>query len=447
MIALTVNGKPRELEAERPIPDLLATLGVNPKLVAVAVNGEVVPKRRWPETVLRDGDEVEIVRMVGGGRGGSWVAGRGSRAEVVIAGAGIIGCAIAYELSRRGVSCLVLDSRRLGMAATNAAAGVLAPLAEFRRPDALVRLGLESLRLYPEWVARLRDDVPDIDLEFMRNGVLRVAFDEEELSELRAGLRYARELSVEMLELDAAALREAEPRLNERIMGGVLCPEEGQVSNQMFTLALARAAKKRGARLVEGAPVLGFRTLGGRVTAVRTPQGEFACERLVLAAGPWTRPLARKLRVEVPTRPVRGQMLAFGRMALPIHQPVWGTRGYVLPRANGLVFAGATVEEVGFRIRTTRRGLAQVRRGAFELVPQLRHATEQFSWAGLRPGSPDGLPIMGALPGWENVLVATGHFRNGILLAPVTGELLAQAIVDGWPGEALAPFDPGRFGR
>jgi glycine oxidase len=465
MISVTINGKPRELKAETPLPELLRLLDIDARRVAVAINGDVIPKRQYGETSVRNGDAVEIVRMVGGGakKGqGSWVRGQGTvdrnsltddpspvtpggrGAEVVIAGAGIIGCAIAYELSRRGVRCLVLDSRRVGMAATNAAAGVLSPLAEFERPGALVRLGLDSLRLYPQWVARLREEVPDIDVEFVQNGVLRVAFDEEELAGYRRGLRYRDELGVELLELDAALVHEVEPRLSPRIVGGVLSPDEGQVSNQQFTLALSRAAKQRGARIVEGAPVLGFRRMGGRVTAVRTPQGEFACEHLVLAAGPWTRPLARRLGVDVPVFPVRGQMLAYGRMVTPIGRPVWGKRGYVLPRANGLVFAGSTVEEVGFRIRTTKAGLSSVRRAAFELVPQLRHATEQFPWAGLRPGSPDGLPIMGPLPGWENVTLATGHFRNGILLAPITGELIAEAIVAG-PSEALAPFDPARF--
>jgi glycine oxidase len=287
--------------------------------------------------------------------------------------------------------------------------------------------------------------VPDIDVEFTLNGVLRVAFSEDELAAIRAGAPVARELGMELIELDQAALREAEPRLSERLIGGALCPEEGQINQQLFTLALSRAAKKRGARFIEQAPVLSLAKRDGRVTSVRTAQGEFSCEHLVLAAGPWARPLARKLGVDVPTAPVRGQMLAFGRMMTPVHQPVWGPRGYVLPRANGLVFAGATVEDVGFRFKTTKRGLAQVRRGAFELVPQLRHAREHFSWSGLRPGSPDGLPLLGGLPGWENVTVATGHFRNGILLAPITGELLAQAIVDGRAGEALAPFDPARF--
>ena len=462
MISLTVNGKPQALNGETPLPQFLRSLSVDVRLIAVAINGEVVPKNQQRETVLRDGDVVEIVRMVGGGSS----TGKGRNgglqptataitsderpatfvgADVVIVGAGIIGCAIAYELSRRGASCLLLDSRLLGMAATNAAAGILAPLAEFRRPDALVRLGLASLRLYPAWVERLREDVPDIDVEFALNGVLRVALVEEEMAELRAGLRYRAELGVALIELDGASLREAEPRLSAKVVGGVLCPEEGQVSNQLFTLALSRAARKRGARIVERSPVLGFRTRGGRVTAVRTAQGEFACDRLVLAAGPWTRPLARKLRVELPTRPVRGQMLALGRMATPIHQPIWGSRGYVVPRANGLVFAGSTLEEVGFRFRTTKRGLAQVRRAAFELVPQLRHAREHFAWAGLRPNSPDGLPIMGPLPGWENVTVATGHYRNGILLGPITGQLIAPAVLDGPEDEALAPYSPARF--
>ena len=445
MITITLNGKPRQLDGETPLPDLLRSLDIDARRVAVAINGEVVPKRQYDETTVRDADVIEIVRMVGGGS-----ATRVPRpatndgAAVVIVGAGIVGLAIAYELSLRGVRSVVLDSRRAGMAATNAAAGVLSPLAEFERPGALVRLGLESLRRYPAWVERLREDVPDIDVEYAQNGVLRVAFNDDELAAYRAGLRFRDELGVELLDLDAATVHEIEPRVSERIIGGVLSPEEAQVSNQLFALALARAAQKRGARIIEGAPVLRFRRRAGRVIAVRTAQGDFAGDHIVLAAGAWTGPLARKLGVDIPTFPVRGQMLAYGRMVTPIGRPIWGKRGYVMPRANGLVFAGATVERVGFRLRTTKRGLDFVRRGAIELVPQLRHAHEHFSWAGLRPGSPDGLPIMGALPGWSNVTIATGHFRNGILLAPITGELIADAITQG-RYEALVPYDPGRF--
>lgn len=473
MISVTVNGTARTFESEVTIPRVLELLDIDARRVAVAVNGEVVPRRQHRETVIHDGDAIEIVRMVGGGAPapkvriqpgqratGRLAAHRTPRpvtrdprsstntdgAEVVIAGGGIIGLAIAYELSRRGVECLVLDSRRRGMAATNAAAGILSPLSEFGRPDALVQLNLAGMRRYPEWVERMRDEAPEVDVEFMVNGVLRVAFDEDGLAGLRKGLRYQDELGIELIELDAEGVRDIEPKLNPDIVGGVLATQDGQISNQRFPLALARAAQQRGARVIDWRPVEGFRRRGGRVTTVRTPQADFDCSTLVLAAGPWTRPLAQKLGVDVPTKPIRGQMLALGRMVTPIGRPVWGSRGYVLPRANGLVFAGATVEDVGFRLRTTKRGLAQVRRAAFELVPQLSHAREHFSWAGLRPGTPDGLPMMGALPGYENVWVATGHFRSGILLGPITGELMADAILGG-SSEALAPFDPARFAQ
>ena len=451
MIILTVNGESRTLDDETTIAALLKIIDIGKRQVAVAVNGEVVPRTEHASTVLRDRDAVEIVRMIGGGSleaGSSKLEARTSirdGADVVIVGAGITGCAIAYELSRRGASCIVIDSRLLGMAATNAAAGILAPLAEFQRPGALVQLGLESLRLYPQWVDRLAEDAPDVDVELQLNGVLSVAFTDEELVELRKGLRYRREVGLELVELDQATVRELEPRLSRRVVGGLLCPDAGQVSNQLFTLALSRAAKRRGARFYERSPVTGFRRSKGRVTAVRAVTGEYACDQVVLAAGPWTRPIAKKLGADVPTRPIRGQMIALGGMITPVRRVVWGPRGYLVPRANGLVFAGSTVEDVGFRFGTTKRGLAQVRRSAFELVPQLRQAREHFDWFGLRPNSPDGLPILGALPGWENVTLATGHFRNGILLAPITGELIAEEILAGRPNERLTPFRPDRF--
>jgi len=439
MIIITLNGEQRTFDDGTTVATLLQKLDIDKRRVAVAVNGEVVPRAQHGDTELRDGAAVEVVRMVGGG------ADVRDSADAVIVGAGIIGCAIAYELSRCGVSCVVIDSRLLGMAATNAAAGILAPLAEFDRPDELVRFGLEGLERYPTWVERLGEEVPDVDVEFQRTGVLRVAFNGREMNALRKTLQHRGKLGLELIELGPGEIRELEPRLNEDVVGGLLCPDEGQISNQLFTLALSRAATQRGARFYERSPVTGFRREGGRVTAVRTEAGEVACEHLVLATGPWVRPLVAKLGVEVPTRPIRGQMIALGGMSTPIRHIVWGPRGYILPRANGLVFAGATVEDVGFRFGTTKRGLAQVRRGAFELVPQLRQAREHFSWFGLRPGSPDGLPMLGPIPGYENVTVATGHFRNGILLAPITGELIAEEIATGKPSKRLKPFGLERF--
>ena len=249
-------------------------------------------------------------------------------ADVVIVGAGIIGCALAYELTRHGASCIVVDSRLSGMAATNAAGGILAPLAEFQRPGPLVALGLASLRLYPGLVERLKEEVPGVDVEFQLNGVLRVAFDGEEMAELRKGLRYQDQVDLELMELDQATVHEAEPRLSPDVVGGLFCPDEGQVSNQMITLALSRAALQRDARFYERSPVTGFRRSRGRVVAVRTTTGEYACGHMVLAAGPWTRPLAKKLGADVPTRPIRGQMVALGGL----RTPAVGARRHLIDR-------------------------------------------------------------------------------------------------------------------
>ena len=212
-----------------------------------------------------------------------------------------------------------------------------------------------------------------------------------------------------------------------------------------MTLALERAAVKHGATIAERSPVSGFTTTGGRVTGVRTPERTFDCDTVVLAAGARSGQIAKKLHASLPVHPVRGQMIAFGGMHAPIRHIVGGPRGYLVPRANGLIFAGATVEEVGFRRRTTRSGVASMLSMSRELVPQLAAAKVQFEWAGLRPGTPDGLPIIGPLPGWSNVIAATGHYRNGILLGPLTGKVVANGVTRGEWGDVPAEFSPLRF--
>jgi glycine oxidase len=226
----------------------------------------------------------------------------------------------------------------------------------------------------------------------------------------------------------------------------------------MLALGLERAAIGRGAEIRQGTPVTGFTTRGGHVTAVRSGDASFACDAVVLAAGARSGQVAARLRRSrdgqqptantplLPVRPVRGQMIALGGMSTPIRRIVWGPDGYLVPRANGLVFAGATVEEVGFRRRTTKAGIRAMRSMAIGLVPQLAAADAHFNWAGLRPGSPDDLPMIGPLPGWPNVIAATGHYRNGILLGPLTGKLVARGIVAGDWRETPREFDPARFG-
>ncbi len=184
---------------------------------------------------------------------------------------------------------------------------------------------------------------------------------------------------------------------------------------------------------------------GPRLAGVQTAGGRIEAGAVLLACGPWTAKLAAGLGAFVPVRPVRGQMLSLRGPGQPLRHVIWGQKAYLVPRENGQTFVGATVEDVGFRKHTTVSGLARLRRGARGLAPGLALAKQTSAWAGLRPASPDALPIMGLLPGWENAWVATGHFRNGILLSPITGQLMAASILAGRPEARLAPFSPARF--
>ena len=178
---------------------------------------------------------------------------------------------------------------------------------------------------------------------------------------------------------------------------------------------------------------------------VTTPAASHDADAVLLAGGAWTAALAKRLGATVPVRPVRGQMLSLQGPKTPLRHMVWGGHAYLVPREDGQTYVGATVEEVGFRKRTTSAALNTLQRSAADLIPGLREATRRCAWAGLRPGSPDGLPIMGRLPSWDNVWVSTGHFRNGILLAPASGLLIAKSILQGKPEPELLPFDPSRF--
>ena len=174
---------------------------------------------------------------------------------------------------------------------------------------------------------------------------------------------------------------------------------------------------------------------------MRTTAGVIEADAVVLAGGPWTAALARRLGAYVPVRPVRGQMLSLEGPPAPLRHVIWGARAYLVPREDGQTYVGATVEEVGYRKRTTVEALRRLRRGAAAMVPALARA-HSGAWAGLRPATPDGLPIMGRLPGWSNVWVSTGHFRNGILLAPISGQLMAESILAGRPEAPSAPLTP-----
>jgi len=363
--------------------------------------------------------------------------------DVVIVGGGVIGCAIAYYLAQAGVPVAVLERGEVGGEASGAAAGMLAPLGDAPDAGPFLDLCLASLRLFPSLAEALRDET-GIDIEYLPSGILRPALTDRETERLRELLGWQRRSGLALEWLEADALRRLEPRL-AAACGAIYSPQEHQVSAHRLTQAFAQAATARGAVLHQGVAVTGLVTSGSRVVGVRTRDGRMAAGQVVLAAGPWTAALGRQLGANLPVRPVRGQMLAFADFSSPLRHILWAEEGYLVPKANGFLFAGATVEEVGFRKRTTVRALAGLRRMAKTLVPSLAYAEVTTSWAGLRPGSPDGLPILGPVPGWQGVSVGSGHFRNGILLAPITGRLMAQWVTRGRTEMSLEAFTPSRF--
>ena len=364
--------------------------------------------------------------------------------DVIVVGGGVIGCATAYYLAQNGAAVTLLERGALASEASGAAAGMLAALSDEggNRGAAFQQLCLDGMKLYDSLLPELA--ATGIDLRYRRAGVLHVALDDAEADHLKHRFETQRGLAPDSIWLNANEVRAEEPQIGAAV-AGLLSPDEHYVDSQRLTQAFAAAATAAGATIELASPVTRFHRAGDRVTSVVAGGKRYEAGAIVIAGGPWTSELARRFGANVPVRPVRGQMLSLLGPPAPVRHVVWGSRGYLVPREEGQTFVGATVEEMGYRKRTTLGALKRLRRSAEELVPVLSEARQLRAWAGLRPGTPDALPIMGLLPGWSNAWVSTGHFRNGVLLAPISGRLMATSVLAGSPVPSLAPFSPARF--
>jgi len=364
--------------------------------------------------------------------------------DAIVVGGGVIGASVAYHLAREGLSVTLFERDGLAGHASGAAAGMLAPLCEAEGEGPFLDLGLRSLERTPELVRELATHTA-VDPQYRPSGALRVALTDADAAHLQS--RAGRLARFGLTWCDAASAREREPRLAPAARGALWSPREAHVFSPQFTRALADAAARRGARLEVGVPVEGLIRDGDRVLGVRTPAGEWGSGQVVLCAGAWSRLCAAWVGAALPVRPVRGQIVA---LEAPSPQPdciLWSEDVYVVPKANGAVILGATEEEAGFDCRTTAAGVAGLLAAGSRLLPALGDCAFRAAWAGLRPAGPDALPLLGPVPGLEGLALATGHFRNGVLLAAVTGELLAGWVARReWPAWA-EPFLPDRHWR
>lgn len=366
------------------------------------------------------------------------------KTDVVIAGAGVIGLSIAHELLCRGTSVTLVDPRQPGMGASWASAGVLAPQGAlpFHRP--YLDLCLSSRDLFADWSARLLDET-GIDIEYRTEGGLQVAFDDEEAEKLAQRFRHQRELGLPVERLTGEAARTLEPMLSPDTRCGLLFEGMHQVENRRLVQALVAAVKSRGGVFRTGDPVIDVIVRRNRAAGVVLPGERIGADRVVMAAGAWSGLLNWMPGLPPPVQPVRGQIVCVDGSALtPITRVINGLGQYLVPRRDGRVLLGATVEKAGFDTRVTAGGLSVVMQHGLRMAPGLAGAPVVETWAGLRPMSKDGKPILGPAS-LEHLVLATGHYRNGILLAPITGRLVADYLATGKVPEAMAPFLPDRF--
>lgn len=364
--------------------------------------------------------------------------------EIVVIGGGVIGLAITRSLRQAGARVILLEQGPIGAQSSAAAAGMLAPLAEAHRPGPLTDLGLRSLERYPAFVAELQEET-GIDSELIGPGMLRLASSASEQQALERDFVWQREAGLPVERLSGSEARQLEPDIGPDICAAVLSGRERQVEPRRLTRALERACVLADARLLSHTPAIGWETSGERITGVRTTQETIPCLRAILCAGAWTEALTALLSARLPITPVRGQMAVLTPERPAIRHTLYTPQGYLVPKADGRILIGSTEERCGFAAHVTVAGLAALLALATGVAPRLAGTPFTHAWAGLRPGTPDGLPVLGPLPGWSNVYAATGHFRNGILLAPITAEIVAQELLEETPYPLARFFRADRF--
>ena len=365
-------------------------------------------------------------------------------ADVLVIGAGVIGCAVAYALAREHLSVVLLEAEDVGSGASGAAAGMLAPVSEAGGPGPLLRLGLESLALFPALVAEVRER-SGIDPELERSGCLRIAATEDEARALRWRDRVLPSFDLEWLEAEAA--RRLEPSLSPEIHGALFSPHGSHVRSPVFSRALALGAVSLGAELRLGTPVRSFLRDGERVVGVETAAGRVEAATVVLCTGVSAAHSPAWLGREgsLPIVPVRGQILSLAPRSPGLRTIVWGGSTYLVPKRDGSIIVGATEERAVFDRRVTAAGISQLLGEAIRLVPALDDSGFGGGWAGLRPATPDHLPLVGPWPGVDGLVLAAGHYRNGVLLAPLTAQLVAGLVLGKGMPEEAAPLLPDRF--
>lgn len=370
--------------------------------------------------------------------------------DVIVVGGGLIGTATAWRLALQGLRVTLIERGSPGREATSAAGGMLAPLSEADQDDAFLRLTRESLRAYPAFVAEV-EQASGLQVEYRPEGTLYLVLTDADEEELTHRWAWQQKAGLPVTRLSAKEVLELEPGLNPAVRWGLLFPEDHQVNNRRLSEAVALAARRVGVEMMVETTVRRLLTEcsagQARITGVETDRGPIQASTVLLAAGAWSGQLLEGIVPAYRVEPVRGQMVSLEMPTVPLRHVVYSARGYLVPRLGGHLIAGSTTERVGYDRRVTAEGLASILDIGREILPAIARQPILEIWAGLRPCSEDGWPILGPDPTVAGLFHATGHYRNGILLTPITAEALTGMIVQGHSPSLLAPFSPSRLTR
>lgn len=365
--------------------------------------------------------------------------------DVAIIGGGVIGSALAYFLRKANVAVTVIERAEIAAESSSAAAGLLSPLGGITEPGAFTDLIMASRALILELIPEL-EELSGECIEYDRCGSLRTARTAQEVMTLNTHRAFWEKLGWQVSWLSGDEARQREPLLSPAVEAAVYAPQESSFKPICMTRAYAGAAGRLGARFLEHTEVTGIEYTGSRVTGVRTATGAtISCAQLVIAAGAWSAGVSTWLGLDIPVQPARGQILALAQPAPPMKHILFDDAVYLIPKRDNTIFVGATVEQVGFEKQLTASGIAWLLTSALNLAPALADAALVRMWAGLRPWSADGRPILGRAPGWENVTLATGHSGVGFETSAISGQAIAELLTSGQIPAVIRPFAPERL--
>lgn len=367
--------------------------------------------------------------------------------DVIVVGGGIIGCTLAYELQKRGLSTLLLEQGQIGREASWATAGIIGPPTADDLPPHRAQLAERSQKRYSGLFASIAED-GGLESSYLGIGKVLVAMTEAEVEQAQARIMWQVNHGFDARWLEPDEVRDAEPTIPDGVLGAYYTSDGGALTGHRFTESVADAFRQTGGQIWEYTAAANVLVDGDRVTGVDTQDGPIHAGTVVLCTGAWTRFLGPSLQRSFPVAPVKGQMIGVTPASdgsRPRHVTGSISGGYVVPRIDGTVAVGASLEHHGFDKRVTARAFDHAMRLLSDVSPALLDAQFTSAWAGLRPGTSDDSPIMGPVPGYRGLWLSTGHFRTGIQLAPGSAVLVADAIAGGEPDALLDQFSVERF--